>query len=384
MSYSKRGPKLGGTVEELSGEIVEALQPTIVAMVSKVVAQLAASGAIPEPSPETGGTFKELADAWWRVESGRLVEPKNEARHIRHLEAIWGLTESTLTPKTAREALLQLLKPKGKLGANTVNKVHATARRIIREAQINGEWGASNPFALVPRLKGTKPDHVKVSIAEARAFLPHLRDDRRRMALAMLFLGPRPGELIALQKPEVDLLRGEITFRRSRSRDATKTGAIRRVPIPDELLPELRAAMELSPSEYVFCGQDGGKMRDDTKLARCLQDAFRRAGLVTSYRYVCCGKGCGHKEVKAVAEPTRCPRDGRKLLVYGEPRRVRFYDLRHSCAWLLREAGCDARVIQIVLGHAPRNTTDGFYGHVSDEFIRLELNKLSLYKPQPK
>lgn len=375
---------IGAEVQEMSKLIEELLRPGLASLVQQIAAQVSSRREshptpAPEAAPPSGKTFKELADSWLAVESKRLVAPDNEARHVAHIQSVWAMTERELTPKVARAAILATLQPVGLLGPNSANKVHSTARRIIREAQINGEWLGQNPFELVPRLKEIRPVHEVVTIAEARLFLPQLRPDRRRMALAMLFLGTRPGELIALRKSDVDMGKRELTIRRSRSRDRTKTGAIRRVPIPDELLIALRDSIAASPSEFVFCGTDGGKMRDDTKLARCLQDSFRKAGLVTGYEYVCAGKGCGLRETLAAREPRRCFRCDRRLLIYGVPRPVRFYDLRHSAATLHREAGCDPRVIQLVLGHAASNTTDDIYTHLSPSYLRLELNKLSLY-----
>lgn len=358
--------------------------PEIAELLTRELTDEIASRLVNKPSASgysvgLGRTFKETADEWFRLEASRFVEPRNEARHIGHLKVLWEDTERTLTPKAVRGALLKLLKPLGPLGANTVNKVQATARRIIRWAQIEGEWTASNPFQLVPRLKETKPEREVVTISEARAFLPMLRPDRRRLALFLLYLGSRPGEAIALRKEDVNLEKRELVIRRSRSRDRTKTGGVRRVPIPDGLFPAIKEAIELSPSEYVFTGIDGGKMRDDTKLARTLQDAFRKAGLVTGWEYICGRKSCGFRETIPERKPRRCPSCDRKLLIYGVPRRVRIYDLRHSAATLHREAGCDPLVIQLTLGHSSRNTTDSIYTHISQDYARIELNKLSLY-----
>jgi integrase len=325
-----------------------------------------------------GKSFGALARAWLESEATRYVEPENERRHVAHLQKLWDNNESTLTPKVVRACLLELLRPKGRLGPNSVNKVQSAGGKIIRWAQIEGEWGGTNPFELLPRLKETKPIYEKVTLKECRTFLPYLRPDRRRMALTMLYLGLRPGELIAIQKVDVDMRRGLLTVKRSRSRNATKTGAVRQVPIPDRLVPVLKEAMAESPSEFVFPGADGGKMRDDTKLARCLQEAFRKAGLVTAYGYFCNKKDCRYRDERPEKEPARCPKCDRRLLIVGMPRKVRFYDLRHSCATLHREAGCDPRVIQIVLGHAPNNLTDEIYTHVSDDYIRLEINRLTL------
>nr|WP_276525463.1 tyrosine-type recombinase/integrase [Streptomyces rapamycinicus] len=48
-------------------------------------------------------------------------------------------------------------------------------------------------------------------------------------------------------------------------------------------------------------------------------------------------------------------------------RRVRFHDLRHTCASLLHEKGADARMIMEVLGHSSIRVTMDIY-----TFVRLD------------
>lgn len=331
------------------------------------------------PRPGTP-TFRELADEWMRTEGARLVEPANERRHIDHLRGLWGLTEPELRPRCVRDALGALLRPTGPLGAATVNKVQATGRRIIREALLNEQWSGPNPFEIVRRLRQPATSHRMLGLAEVRRLLPFLREDRRRESLAMLYLGLRPGEWKALRREDVDLAAGTIVIRRSNGRNSTKTGKVRTVPIPDALRPTLEQALALSPATcpLVFPDPRGRLQRADAKLSRMLQDALRRAGLVTGYRYSCRRAGCGHREERPTQEEMRCPDCAMKLWVLGVPLPVRFYDLRHSAATLHREAGCDPLVIQFVLGHAAENLTDSVYTHLSMEYVRRELGKLEI------
>ena len=324
----------------------------------------------------------------------RLVEPENERRHISHLEALWRLTENELRPKKVKEALSALLKPRGPLSAATVNKVRGTGRKIIREALINERWTGPNPFDVVTRLKESKPDFRTLTIDEARAILPHLRPDRRRQAIAMLYLGLRPGELKALQWVDVDSKNKTVKIHRSNGRNATKTGKTRTVPIPQPLQSVFTEAIAGSPlscpfvfptfervlGKYVITDR---RQRDDAKLSRMLQVAMRKAGLVTGYELICKNnrKKCGLRtQVRTIEQstPTRCSKCNFKLLVWGTPLQVRFYDLRHSAATLHREAGADPLAIQILLGHAPENLTDSVYTHLSIEYVRRELDKLKI------
>lgn len=336
---------------------------------------------IPFRARNSGGgaaSFLDLAHEWLTTEGARLVAPENERRHIEHMRPLWALSEETLRPLRVKELMNALLQPAGPLCPASVNKVVSTGRRIIREAQINDQWRGANPFEVVRRLRETKPTHRTLSLAECRALLPSLRADRRREVLTMLYLGPRPGEWMALRKEDVNLTLAMLTIRRSHGRDATKTGKVRTVPIPGPLLDVLGEAMALSPSGLVFPGRDGKRQRADTKLSRMLRDALRRAGVVTGYRYSCRRKGCGHKEERAELLGLHCPACNFKLWARGMPPHVRYYDLRHSAASLHREAGCDPLVIQLALGHAAENLTDSIYTHLSAEYIRRELSKLNI------
>ena len=54
----------------------------------------------------------------------------------------------------------------------------------------------------------------------------------------------------------------------------------------------------------------------------------------------------------------------------GLPVETRFYDLRHSCATLLRAQGVDLLVISRILGHSQLSTTANVYTHVLPPAMR--------------
>ncbi len=337
-------------------------------------------GRPPARGGEGAPDFKALADEWLRAEAPRLVEPENERRHIAHLEPLWRLSEEELGPRAVKEALGMLLRPTGTLGAATVNKVRATGRRIIRAAMEEERWARANPFDVVQRQRQAQPVFRHLSLAEVRAVLPHLREDRRREALTTLYMGLRTGEMLALLRRDIDLSAGTVLIRRSHARDETKTGKQRLVPLLAALRPVLEAAIAASPSDLVFPGADGGRQRHDVKMARVIQEAFRLAGIVNGWNYTCRRKGCGYVEEKKVerAPDRNCPKCDFRLWERGIPPEVRWYDLRHTCATLHREAGADPLAIQLLLGHSPKSLTDSTYTHLSMDYLRRELDKLRL------
>lgn len=328
--------------------------------------------------PVQGKTFGELCQSWLNVGCKRRLDVRNEARHVELLRGLWTLHEGDLTPKKVRAALAALLKPTGTLGPASANMVRSKGMLIIREAQLDEAWGGSNPFDLVPTFKVPRPQHVLVTLAHARLFLPHLRRDRWRESVFNLALGPRPGEWKALLKTDVHLGEGWLVFRRSNHRDRTKTGVPRTVPIPSILLPVLREAMKASRSELVFPDPQGRRQRAGAAISKVLRTAYKAAGIITHWEAICRRRGCGYEKTLTEREEGRCPRCDFKLWLRGVPPRVRLYDLRHAAATLHAEAGCSPTVIRMVLGHSGEGMTEKVYTHLSLEFQKSELDKLNL------
>lgn len=338
-------------------------------------------GVIPlNQGPGSSPTFGALAEEWLRVEGARWSRPTNVHRHVLHMGPLWAMTEAELRPAVVKELLYSLVRPRGRLSGATVNKVRGTGSLIIREAQLNDRWEGKNPFEVVRRLHHQKPEGRSLSLEEVRMMLPHLPHQRRLEALVTLYVGLRTGELKALQREDVDLERKVMVIRRSNGRNQTKTGAERTIPIPDALAPVLEEALWGVPPDcpLVFPGPSCNRQGESSRHSRSLKAALRAAGLVSGYRLICRRGGCGYRTTAQMDPRGHCPRCGMKLFAVGIPINVRFYDLRHSCASLHREAGADPLAIQRALGHAPKSMTDNVYTRMSLDVLRRELNKLKI------
>ncbi|GAA3877120.1 tyrosine-type recombinase/integrase [Streptomyces sedi] len=69
-------------------------------------------------------------------------------------------------------------------------------------------------------------------------------------------------------------------------------------------------------------------------------------------------------------EPRDLNRSFEALSAHASIRKVRFHDLRHTCASLLHEQGADARTIMEVLGHSSIRVTMDVY-----TFVRLDAQR---------
>ncbi len=142
------------------------------------------------------------------------------------------------------------------------------------------------------------------------------------------YAGLRLGELLALRWRDVDFAGHALTISRAMSdgiESSTKSGRIRRVPLPDQAAGALDRLSKredyTGEDELVFCNVFGRHL-DGSALRR----RFKRA------------------RDKAGARP------------------LRFHDLRHTYGSLLAAAGVDLVTIQAVMGHSALATT-GRYLH---------------------
>jgi integrase len=140
------------------------------------------------------------------------------------------------------------------------------------------------------------------------------------------YAGLRQGELLALRWEDVDFPGHALTVARALSlgiESATKSGRVRRVPLPDQAAAALdrlsRREDFTSPNDLVFCNILGRNLDGSAVRKR-----FKRA------------------------------RDGAGL------RPLRFHDLRHTYGSLLAVAGIDLVTIQAVLGHSALSTTSRY------------------------
>jgi integrase len=74
--------------------------------------------------------------------------------------------------------------------------------------------------------------------------------------------------------------------------------------------------------------------------------------------------------VGTVVEPRNLSRTFEHLVQRSGVRRIRFHDLRHTCASLLLARGVSPRVVMDVLGHSQLSITMDLYSHVMPSALR--------------
>jgi len=324
-------------------------------------------------------TFGELMDLWQERYGSRLRSQTIQLSVEKHLRPALG----KLLLGGAAAALPPLLNSKiGKLSPSTLNHLRAYCHRLYAVASMRsvGWWMLPNPVNRLElsKFKEARRKRATVAAEEVPRVLAALTPAWRPLFAAAFFLGLRRGELLALQKEEIDLREWMITVRRSGQADVTKGRDDGTVPIPEPLRPYLAAAIKLSPSKWVFPATDGTQRAPDTNLKAVLRRALGRAGIVEGHEHRCRKPGCGHVELATDDANRRCPKDNRALWIRPLPKKgIVFHSLRHTTATLLARAKVHPSVAQKILRHANIETTLAIYTHVDGiEDMRAAVAKL--------
>jgi integrase len=179
-------------------------------------------------------------------------------------------------------------------------------------------------------------DRVEVqpwSTEEASRFLAATVDHRLHALFAVgVALGLRKGELLALRWDDVDLDDGVLHVRQNVQRlpemglvfGPPKSNKSRRtIPLPTASARVLRTHRANQAAEALALGQ-----------------SWVDSGLVFT------------STVGTVIEPRNLNRFFDELITKAAVRRIRFHDLRHTCASLLLVQNVPARVVMEILGHS--------------------------------
>ena len=236
------------------------------------------------------------------------------------------------------------------LSARSVQIVHGTLRTMLGEA-VRDEVITRNPAAVVRPPAVTREEVKPWSPQEASDFLRASVGHRLYAVFAVgVALGLRRGELLALRWSDVDLDDGLVHVRQNVQRlleiglvyGSPKTSRSRRtVPLPARSIKVLRAHRARQAAEALALG------------AR-----WPETGLVFT------------STVGTVIEPRNLSRLFDDLIAAAGVRRIRFHDLRHTCASLLLAQGVPARVVMDVLGHSQMAITMDLYSHVMPTALR--------------
>ena len=297
--------------------------------------------------------FADYLLEWLEIAKGRLA-------HATY-GAYQGLLKSTIVPYFRKKKLtlrelearhLQMFYSEmlRRVTPNTVIHYHAVIHSALKYA-VKTDMLIQNVADKVDRPRKNSFQPVFLSADEMQKMFEALRGTKLELpVLVAAFYGLRRGEVVGLKWDAIDFERDTITIRHTLTtvaldgkritvaEDRTKNKSSMRtlplVPFVKERLLELKAEQE---ENRRLCGRS--YVKDYTGYV-CINEI----GDIIKPNYVSCGFP--------------------KLLEEHGLRRVRYHDLRHSCASLLLANGVPMKQIQEWLGHSDFSTTANIYAHL--------------------
>jgi integrase len=305
---------------------------------SQRAAQLAGSYV----DPRKGNTLlRDVAAAWQESWPNRL-SPTTALRYRgilnTHLLPAFGTTPVGKIDRAACQRYFNRMTAEGRPPA-TVHSTHRVLRTLLGTAVRDGLI-PSNPATRLdlPKPRPAEPEYL--SAEEVRDLAAAIDPFYSTMVLFAAYTGLRVGELLALRRQDVDLLRGVAHVRRALKDvsgrlefgDLKTAGSRRDVSLPAFLRTALAEHLSrpspggTGPEALVFASKTGRPLRHNLFYRRHFKPAVAKA--------------LPHK-------PT-----------------LRFHDLRHTCASLSIAAGAHPKLISARLGHSSITITLDRYGHL--------------------
>lgn len=244
------------------------------------------------------------------------------------------------------QALYKGMQERGLTG-RTVHVTHNVVRSALKQT-VRWRLLPMSPANDVDLPRWEKREMRALGAGEASRFVKAARRDPQGLTFVLTLIGGlRPTEVLALRWDDCDFSRGTVRVQHNLLRpknggwilEDPKTSKSRRtIPLPSSLVEWLKihrkaqaAARLLSKRVY----RDRGFV-----FATAVGEPLDRRNL-------------GRRNLKEIVKAAELPT-------------IRWYDLRHTCASLLIEAGENPKVVAERLGHATVQMTLDTYSHVSE------------------
>jgi integrase len=226
----------------------------------------------------------------------------------------------------------------------SVNKLHVTLRKALDQA-VKWHMVPRNIAEAVKAPRPAPPEMRTLSAEETRKLIEVARGDKLG-ALYMLAVhtGMRQGELLALKWQDVDLENAKLSVRR------TLTMSNGRILLGELKTKKSRRTIRLTDAAIQALHEHLARQLEGMER---LGDAYRDEGLIFA------------SQVGTPINPTNLRRRSfAALLRRANLPKIRFHDLRHTCATLLLSRNVHPKYVQELLGHANIAITLDTYSHV--------------------
>lgn len=283
----------------------------------------------------------------WLTESVKpSVRPKTYTSYEQlmrlHLSPVLGkIPLQKLAPQHVQALLNQKLA--GGLSPRTVQYLRATLRCALNQAL---RWGlvARNVAALANSPQVKRPEIGILDIDQARKLLEAVKGHRLEALYSVaLALGLRQGEALAVRWQDVDFVNQTL---------------------------RVTAALQRIDGRLQFVEPKTAQSRRTINLPSVITTALREHRIRQLEEKLFAGghwQECGLVFTSSIGTPLdgrNVTRGFQKMLEKANLPKIRFHDLRHTCASLLLAQGIHPRAIMETLGHSQISLTMNTYSHV--------------------
>ena len=264
-----------------------------------------------------------------------------------------GVTLAELQPKHI-QAYYSYMMTEKKCSATTVRRHHANIRKALQHA-VRTELIATNPADKVEKPKQQPYIAGFYNDAELNLLFEKVKGAKLELPIIVsAFYGLRRSEVLGLRWSAIDFKMKTLTIchivtdvqdddgkTRLIQRDRTKNkSSFRTLPL---ILQVEEALLR--------------KKAQDEEYKKICRSSYSKK--YTDYVFV--------DELGILLHPEYLTRGFPNLLEKQGLRRIRYHDLRHSCASLLLKNGVNMKQIQDWLGHSNYSTTANLYAHLDDD-----------------
>jgi integrase len=294
-------------------------------------------------------------DHWLNSVAKNNVRPSTYRSYeqIIRNHLIPGLGTYTLD-KLTPQVIQNFLNAKSETGISTEH-----LRRVLRAAlsqAMNWELIVRNPAKLVSPPKKAQKEIAFLDVDQAKAFLEAVSNSHHEALYKVAISdGLRLGEALGLQWADIDFENRTLTVRKQLQRidgklqlvDPKTQKAKRTIPLPEFAIESLRQhrAKQLEMSLFQA-------------------DVWQKSDFVFT------------SSIGTPADPRNIRRSLDEILKTHNLPKLRFHDLRHTCASLLLAQGTDARTIMETLGHSQISVTLNTYSHVMPQLQRDSADRM--------
>ena len=236
------------------------------------------------------------------------------------------------------------------ISGTSVQKEHANIHKALKYA-VQLDLIPSNPADRVERPKKTTAVSQYYSAEEMERFLELTKDHKLALLFQMTaFYGLRRSEIVGLMWDNIDFESNIITIRHVVTQvqvdgkatlveadRAKNRSSVRSLPLVGDIRERLLRMKRLQAVNREICG-----------------NSYNRDFL--GYVFV--------DEMGNLYKPNMVSESFRKVLKKHGLRKIKFHDIRHSCASLLLKNGVNPKLIQEWLGHSDISTTMNIYAHL--------------------